>query len=128
MLRSTKVIKCAQCSRHYCIVKCFVQLVSQSFGDDGGGTCCTKQFYSVTYPVTAKIVARQVSRKEELNSTLGNGSCNLSRNHFGCCRVCYTAKCCVKLVPPQCRHNIAIQVARNISQCNSGLRMLHEKR
>ena len=37
-------------------------------------------FHSVTYPATAKIVARQVARKVELNSTFGNGSCNLSRN------------------------------------------------
>ena len=76
-------------------------------------------FHSITYPATAKIVARQVARKVELNSTFGNGSCNLSRNDFGRCRVCYTVKCFVQLVPPQCRQNIARQVARNISQCNS---------
>ena len=48
-------------------------------------------FHSVTYPATAKIVARQVARKVELNSTFGNGSCNLSHNDFGRRRVCYTA-------------------------------------
>ena len=30
-------------------------------------------------------------------------------------RRCYTVKCIVQLVPPQCRQNIARQVARNIS-------------
>ena len=64
-------------------------------------------------PTQAKIVAKQVARKVEPNSTFGNGSCNLSRNDFGRCRVCYTVKCFVQLVPPQCRLNIARQVARN---------------
>ena len=73
-------------------------------------------FHSVTYPAMAKIVARQVARKVEPNSTYGNGSSNLSRNDFGRCRVSYTVKCFVQLVPPQCRQNIARQVARNISQ------------
>ena len=77
--------------------------------------------HSVTYPATAKIVARQVARKVELNSTFGNGSCDLSRNDFGRCRVCYTVKCFVQLVPPQCHQNIARQVARDISQYNSAL-------
>ena len=49
--------------------------------------------------------------------------CHLSRNDFGRCRVCYTVKCFVQLVPPQCRQNIARQVARNISQCNSDFTM-----
>ena len=80
-------------------------------------------FHSVAYPATAKIVAKQVARKVELNSTFGNGSCNLSRNDFGRCRVCYTVKCFVQLVPPQCRQNIAGQVARNISQCDNALRI-----
>ena len=72
-------------------------------------------FHGVTYPATAKIVPRQVARKVEVNSTFGNGSCNLSRNNFGrCSRVCYTVKCFVQLVLPQCRQNIAKQVARNI--------------
>ena len=69
-------------------------------------------FHSVTYPATTKIVARQVARKEGLNSTFGNGSCNLFRNDFGRCKVCYTEKCFVQLDPPQCRQNIARQVAR----------------
>ena len=56
------------------------------------------------------------------NSTFGNGSCNLSRNDFGRCRVCHTVKCFVPLEPPQRRQNIARQVARNISQCNSALK------
>ena len=47
-------------------------------------------FHIVKYPATTKIVARQVARKVELNSTFGNGSCNLSRSDFGRCRVCYT--------------------------------------
>ena len=85
-----------------------------------GGTSCTKRFtLSVTYLATAKICARQVARKVGLNSTFGNGSCNLSRNEFDRCKVCYTVKCFVQLVPPQCRQNIAGQVARDISQCNS---------
>ena len=54
-------------------MNCFEQDVAQCSGD---------------------IVAGQVSRKVELNSTFGNGSCklpcNLSRNDFGRCRVCYT--------------------------------------
>ena len=77
-------------------------------------------FHSVIYPEksSAKIVARQVARKVELNSTCGNGFCN----DFGRCRVCYTVKCFVQLVPPQCRQNIARQVARNISQCNSAFK------
>ena len=97
-------------------MKCFVQLVSQCFSDIVAGQVVS--FHGVTYPATAKIVARQVARKVELNSTFGNGSCNLSRNDFGRCRVCF-----VQLVPPQCRQNIARQVARNISQCNSALRI-----
>ena len=56
----------------------------------------------------------RVARKVELNSTFGNGSCNLSRNNFGRCRICYTVKYFVQLVPPQYRQNIARQVARNI--------------
>ena len=64
---------------------------------------------------------RQVARKVELNSTFGNGCCNLSRNDFGRFRVCYTVKYFMQLVSPQCRQNIAKQVARNISQCNSAL-------
>ena len=78
---------------------------------------------TLTYPATAKIVARQVARKVEPNSTFGNGSCNLSRNDFGRCRVSYTVKCFMQLVPPQCRQNIARQVARNISQCNSSFKV-----
>ena len=39
------------------------------------------------------IPCRQVARKVELNSTFGNGTCNLSRNNFGLCRVCNTVKC-----------------------------------
>ena len=34
---------------------------------------------------------------------------------------CYTVICFVQLVPPQCRQNLARQVAQNISQCNSPL-------
>ena len=49
------------------------------------GTNCTKQFHSVTYLATAKIVARQVARKVGLNSTFGNGSCYLSCNDFARC-------------------------------------------
>ena len=84
-----------------------------------GGTSCSKQFHSITYLATAKIVARQVARKVGLSSTFGNGSCNLSCNDFARCKVYYTLKCFVQLVPPQCRQNIARQVARNISQRNS---------
>ena len=62
-------------------------------------------FHSVTYPATAKIVARQVAPKVELNSTFGNGSCNLSYNDFSRFRVCYIVKCFLQLVPPQCRQN-----------------------
>ena len=79
-------------------------------------------FHSVTYLARAKTVARQVARKVELHSSFGNGSCNLPRNDFGRCRVCYTVKCFVQLVPSQCRQNIARQVARNISQCNSAFK------
>ena len=61
-------------------------------------------------------------RKVELNSTFGNCTCKLSRNNFDRCRVYYTVKCFVQLVPPQCSQNIARQVARNISQCNSALK------
>ena len=87
-----------------------------------GGTRCMKHF-SVTYPATAKIVARQVSRKVAPNSTFSNGSCNLTRNDFGRCMVCYTVKCFLQLVSSQCRQNIARQVARNISQRNSAFRV-----
>ena len=78
-------------------------------------------FRSVTYPATAKIVARQVARAVAENRMKFYCSCNLSRNDFGRCWVCYTVKCFVQLVPPPCRQNIARQVARNISQCNSAL-------
>ena len=41
-------------------------------------------FHSVTYPATAKIVARQVARKVELNCTFGNGSqCNSALRVLG---------------------------------------------
>ena len=102
-------------------MKCFVQLVSQCFGDIVAGQVernisqCNSAFKR------HKTVAK---RKVEPNSTFGNGSCHLSRNDFGRCRVCYTVKCFVQLVPPQCRQNIARQVARNISQCNSALTFL----
>ena len=75
-------------------------------------------FHSLTYPATAKIVARQVARKVEPS----NGSCNLFCNDFGRYRVCYTVKCFLQLVLPQRRQHIARQVARNISQCNGALR------
>ena len=32
---------------------------------------------------------------------------NLCRNDFGHCTVCYTVKCFVQFIPPQCRQNIA---------------------
>ena len=70
----------------------------------------------------AKIVERQVARKVELHSTFGNGSCN----DFGRCRACYTVKCFGQVVPPQCRQNIARQVARNTSQSNSTFRVFKE--
>ena len=86
--------------------------------------------HSVKYPATAKIVARQVARKVEPNSTFSNGSCNLPRNDFGRCRVCYTVKCFLplKLVPPQCRQNIARQVARNISKLVTAPLVIHSSR
>ena len=66
-------------------------------------------FHSVTYPATAKIVVRQVARAiaESSAKVKFYFSCNLSRNDFGRCRVCYTVKCFVQLGPPQCRQNIA---------------------
>lgn len=39
--------------------------------------------------------------------------------NFGRCKVFCTVKCFVQLVALQCRQNIARQVVRNISQCNS---------
>ena len=81
-------------------------------------------FHSVRYPAMAKIVTRQVARKLELNSIFRNSSCNLSRKDFGRCRVCYTVKCFMQLVPPQCGQNIARQVAQNISQCSSAFKEL----
>ena len=42
-------------------VTCFVQLVSQCFGDIVAGQV-HETFHRVTYPATAKIVARQVAR------------------------------------------------------------------
>ena len=81
-------------------------------------------FHSVTYPATAKIVARQVARAvaESRINLKFYFSCNLSCNDFGPCRVYYTVKCSEQLVPPQCRENIARQVARKISQCNSAFK------
>ena len=46
----------------------------------------------VTYPATAKIVARQVARAIAESRIRFYFSCNLSRNDFGRCRVCYTVK------------------------------------
>ena len=43
-------------------VKCFVQLVSQCFGDIVAGQVARNIFHSVISPVTAKIFARQVAR------------------------------------------------------------------
>ena len=96
-------------------VKCFEQLVSQCFGDT---------------------VVGQVARNISQCDIPCNGqnrwirvylSCNLSRNDFGRCRVWYTVKCFVQLVPPQCRQNIARQVARNISRWNSAFTDLCSK-
>ena len=78
-------------------------------------------FHSVTYPATTKIVARQVARAVAESRIKFYFSCNLSRNDFGRCRLCYTVKCFVQLAPAQCCQNIARQVARNVSQCNSAL-------
>ena len=84
-------------------------------------------FHSVTYPATAKIVARQVARAvaESRINLKFYFSCNLSCNDFGPCRVYYTVTCSEQLVPPQCRENIARQVARKISQCNSAFKLVH---
>ena len=92
-------------------VECFVQLVSQCFCDIIAGQVA-RNISLCTYPATAKIVARQIARKVELNSTFGNGSCNLSRNDFGRCRVClYTVKCFVQLVSQCFGDIVAGQVA-----------------
>ena len=87
-----------------------------------GGTSYTKHFTVWHTHATAKIVAKQVARAVAESRIKFYFSCNLSRNDFGRCMICYTVKCFVQLVPPQCRQKIARQVARNISQCNSALR------
>ena len=61
-----------------------------------GGTSCTKHF-----KLTAKVVASQFALKVELNSVFGNGSCNLSRNDFGRCRVKHGVSCNLS------QHNVA---------------------
>ena len=108
-------------------------------------TSCTKHFISVVIVVLVVVVVVVVFIWRKFNYTIIKctshifdmndnnrkieskftykirfySSCNLSRKDFGRCRVCYTVKYFVQLVPPQCRQNIARQVARNISQCNS---------
>ena len=57
-----------------------------------GGTGCKKQFHSVTYPATAKIVARQNARKVELNSNIATALATCLATIFGRCRACYTVK------------------------------------
>ena len=53
-----------------------------------------------------------------------NFSCNLSRNGFGRCRVCYTGKCFMQVIhiPATMSPKLARQVVRNISQCNSAVK------
>ena len=75
-----------------CYTEMFRENCLAMFSRHCGGTTYTKQFHSVTFPATAKIVARQVGRKVGLNSIFGNGSSNLSRNNFGLCKICYTVK------------------------------------
>ena len=50
--------------------------------------------------MTEKFVAtsREALRKVELHSTFRKGFCNLSRNVFGRCNVCYTEQCFVQPV------------------------------
>ena len=86
-----------------------------------------KTFHSVTYPETAKIVARQVSRKVKLYSTFGNGSCKLSHNEFSRCRVCYIVKCFVQLVPPQCCQNRHCEASctKHFTVCSSARTTRH---
>ena len=60
-------------------------------------------FHSVKYPAKAKIVARKVARAVAESRIKFYFSCNLSCSDFGRCRACYTVKCFVQLVPPQCR-------------------------
>ena len=71
-------------------------------------------FHNLTYPATAKIVLRQVARAVAESRMKFYFSCNLPRNDFGRRRICYTVKCFVHLIPPQCRENIATQVSRNV--------------
>ena len=84
-------------------------------------------FHSVTYRATTKIVARQVARKVELNSTfyLRQLLLQLVSQRFWPLQGmlhkwhCYDVKCFVQLVPPHYRQNIARQVARSSSRRNS---------
>ena len=110
-----------------------MQLVSQCFGDIVAGQVL-RNISQCNIPQNGQNRCETSCTKSR---TFGNGSCSLSRNDCGRCRVCHTVKCFVQLVPPQCRQNIARQVARNISQCNSAfclpsndvrdLQMLHDK-
>ena len=63
--------------------------------------------YGPAYPGTAKIVARQVARAVAEKRIEFYFSSNLCCNDFGHCRVCYTLKCFVQLILPQCRQDIA---------------------
>ena len=58
--------------------------------------------------------------EEEVSSSSCNGDCNKNVARHVNFRVCYTAQRSVKLVS-QRLNEIARQVARKISQCNSGL-------
>ena len=97
-----------------------------------GGTSCTKQFQSVTFPATAKIVARQVARKVGLNSTFGHGSYNLSRNNFGLCKVCYTEIFFMQLVARTLREKLhgtfhSVTALLKSSQFETALWQSHSK-
>ena len=91
-IRSVQRFSCSILIRRYYTVKCFVQLVSQCYGD-----------------IMAKMVARQVARAVAQNRIKFYFSCKLSRNHFGRCRVCYT----VKLFRATCPATIVAKTLRD---------------
>ena len=75
-------------------------------------------FHSVAlYPATAKIVGRQVARAAAEKSSTFRATCLATILAVAGYRT--LQNCFVQFVPPQCRQNIARQLVRNISQCNS---------
>ena len=98
-------------------MKCFVELALQCFGDIVVGQVARN--ISQCRPKLLRDKLQEPLPKVELSSTF-RATCLAT---ILAVAGYVTLKFFVQLVPPQCRQNIARQVARNISQRNSALKI-----